>query len=160
MRETQSFHTSFITVKVAEVLNNLEMYGNEFTPQQIEKFKKSTDYYMTSVKAIEGQINSRWTIAWYICCIYLYVQDAKRQQDQIPTFKLLWLSVLEYMNSFIFLMTHFPARRKSRSNLITSTKLRKSQHQIKLTSSQRSNIMCNPSKSTQSSLYSICHARK
>ena len=59
MRETQSFHTSFITVKVAEVLNNLEMYGNEFTPQQIEKLKNSTDYYMTSVKAIEGQINSR-----------------------------------------------------------------------------------------------------
>ena len=32
MRETQSFHTSFITVKVAEALNNLEMYGDEFSP--------------------------------------------------------------------------------------------------------------------------------
>ncbi|KAN0095510.1 FAD/NAD(P)-binding domain containing protein [Hyaloscypha variabilis] len=57
---TPPTYKTWKTGKVAEVLGNLEMDGEVFSPAQIEKFKTSPKYYLEFVKAVEQQINSRF----------------------------------------------------------------------------------------------------
>jgi hypothetical protein len=53
---------TWTTGKIAEVLRNLEMDGDEFSSQQIERFKTSPEYYLEFVKAVEEQINSKFPL--------------------------------------------------------------------------------------------------
>jgi hypothetical protein len=48
--------------KIPEILSSLEMDGFNFTPNQIEKFKASSEYYLKFVKAVEVEINSKFSI--------------------------------------------------------------------------------------------------
>jgi hypothetical protein len=48
--------------KAAEILENVEMDGAKFTPQQIEKFKASPAYYLEFVKAVEEEVNSKFPL--------------------------------------------------------------------------------------------------
>jgi cation diffusion facilitator CzcD-associated flavoprotein CzcO len=57
---TPPSYKTWKTGKVAEILQNLEMDGDDFTPKQIEKFKSSPEYYLEFVKAVEEQINGRF----------------------------------------------------------------------------------------------------
>jgi cation diffusion facilitator CzcD-associated flavoprotein CzcO len=47
---------------IADILSNIEMDGFNFTPNQIEKFKASPEYYLKFVKAVEAEINSKFPI--------------------------------------------------------------------------------------------------
>ncbi|RFU32996.1 hypothetical protein B7463_g3335, partial [Scytalidium lignicola] len=46
----------------AHILQNVEMDGDKFTTQQIEKFKASPEYYLEFVKAVEQEINSKFPL--------------------------------------------------------------------------------------------------
>lgn len=46
--------------KIADLLSSIEMDGFNFTPNQIEKFKASPEYYLKFVKAVEAEINSKF----------------------------------------------------------------------------------------------------
>jgi hypothetical protein len=48
--------------KIANILSSIEMDGFNFTPNQIEKFKASPEYYLKFVKAVEAEINSKFPI--------------------------------------------------------------------------------------------------
>jgi hypothetical protein len=48
--------------KMADILSSIEMDGFNFTPNQIEKFKMSPEYYLKFVKAVEAEINSKFPI--------------------------------------------------------------------------------------------------
>ena len=48
--------------KIADLLSSIEMDGFNFTPNQIEKFKASPEYYLKFVKAVEAEINSKFPI--------------------------------------------------------------------------------------------------
>jgi adenylosuccinate synthase len=48
--------------KATAIFKDLELDGDNFTPQQIEKFKSSPEYYLEFVKAIEEEINNKFSL--------------------------------------------------------------------------------------------------
>lgn len=48
--------------EAGEILQSVEMDGDKFTEAQIEKFKSSPEYYLQFVKAVEEQINSKFSL--------------------------------------------------------------------------------------------------
>ncbi|TVY86466.1 putative sterigmatocystin biosynthesis monooxygenase [Lachnellula willkommii] len=53
---------TLLTSNCSELFGRVEMDGNKFTPAQIEKFNSEPAYYLQFVKAIEEEINSKFSV--------------------------------------------------------------------------------------------------
>lgn len=57
-----------------EILKEVKMEGNRFTPEQIERFTSDPEYYLRFVKAVEEEINGKFPMVYSIPPRYLVLQ--------------------------------------------------------------------------------------
>lgn len=49
-----------------DILKEVKMDGDKFTPEQIEKFTSDPEYYLRFVKAVEEEINGKFPLVYSI----------------------------------------------------------------------------------------------
>lgn len=49
-----------------DILKDVKMDGDKFTPEQIERFTSDPEYYLRFVKAVEDEINGRFPVVYFL----------------------------------------------------------------------------------------------